>query len=81
MNAQQEVEAPRSVVSNSVVGKALGVHFTTASRIRSGSRVPSVPLMLKIEKVFEWELHEQAHAIVACTYDEEFEAALVRRFG
>jgi len=45
-------------VSNSVFGRAVGVHFTTASRYRSGERVPSTLAILRIVNAYNLDAHE-----------------------
>jgi transcriptional regulator with XRE-family HTH domain len=61
------MDTPRSM-SNPEVGDLLGVHFTFASRIRSGRRTPSLTTMVKIRDVFDWSLDDQAKAIQNGTY-------------
>ena len=73
----------RAAVSNPKVAERLGLHFTMASRLRSGARLPSIPMMAKIEATFGWSIAEQIKVRVSNTqtYHEEFEAVLVKEYG
>lgn len=44
------IETP---VSNADFGRAVGVHFTTASRYRTGDRVPSTKVALAIAEAYD----------------------------
>lgn len=46
-------------VSNSELGRRLGVSHATISRIRSGTRAPSYPLMKRIARLVDWDVTEQ----------------------
>lgn len=50
-------------VSNAEFGRAVGVHFTTASRYRNGERVPSTRAALKIAEVYDIDPGELLRAI------------------
>lgn len=49
--------------SNTEFGKAVGVHFTTASRYRNGERVPSTGVARKIAKAYGLDAGELLDAI------------------
>lgn len=53
----------RAPVSNTVFGRAVGVHFTTASRYRNGDRVPSTGVALKIAEAFDLDPGDILRAI------------------
>jgi len=50
-------------VSNASFGKAIGVHFTTASRYRNGERVPSIDVARKIVQAYDLDLNEMTEAM------------------
>jgi transcriptional regulator with XRE-family HTH domain len=39
-------------MTNTEFGRRIGVHFTTASRLRNGQRLPSVAVLRRISKEF-----------------------------
>jgi transcriptional regulator with XRE-family HTH domain len=43
----------QKATSNTDFGRRVGVHFTMASRLRNGHRVPSPQTMLAIRKAFD----------------------------
>lgn len=45
-------------MTNDAFAQALGIHFSYASRLRSGQRLPSVELLYKISKHFDIPLEE-----------------------
>lgn len=47
------MDSPKIAVSNAAFGRAVGVHFTTASRYRNGERVPSTGVALRIAETYE----------------------------
>lgn len=73
----------RAAVSNPKVADRLGLHFTMVSRLRSGARLPSVEMMVKIEEEFNWSIAHQVKARIspATTYGAEFEHALMKEYG
>lgn len=71
----------RSSVTNERVGEDLGISHSMVSRIRSGDRHPSLPVMLKMHEEWDWELPAQALARSLGKYAEEFEAVLVKRYA
>lgn len=77
------VEAPphHADVTNREVGEVLGVTHSMISRIRSGSRKPSLALMTRIEYEFHWSVQSQAHNLILGTYESEFEQVLSREYG
>jgi len=52
-------------VSNAQFGRAVGVHFTTASRYRNGDRVPSTGVALKIAESYNLDPGDILRAISA----------------
>lgn len=52
-------------VSNAEFGRAVGVHFTTASRYRNGERVPSTGVALKIADAYDISADEMLRTIAA----------------
>jgi transcriptional regulator with XRE-family HTH domain len=53
----------KTPVSNAEFSKAVGVHFTTASRYRNGDRVPSTGVALKISRAFGLDPGEVLEAV------------------
>ena len=64
--------------TNSQLARLLGMSTSGISRLRSGGRLPSVALMLRIEGKLGWSVAEQAIARERGTYGVEFEAAVTR---
>lgn len=52
-------------VSNSSFGRTIGVHFTTASRYRTGDRVPSTDIALTIIEAYGLDALEMLRVIRA----------------
>lgn len=71
----------RAVISNSQIGSDVGLDYTTVSRIRSGQRLPSIDVMVEIERCYDWPVADQVKARGNENYDEQFEHILVLRFG
>lgn len=46
-------------LTNQALGDALGVSHAQASRYRSGDRVPTDLVMLKISRLMDWPVEEQ----------------------
>lgn len=59
--------------TNEAVGQALGLSHSGVSRIRSGTRIPLMATMERIEKVLGWPIGLQAAAASRGTYAVEFE--------
>lgn len=55
----------REPVSNAEFGRAVGVHFTTASRLRNGERLPSTRVASRIIRVYGLDPGETLNAIAA----------------
>lgn len=53
----------KTPVSNASFGRAVKVHFTTASRYRNGERVPSTDVALRIVKEYGLDLEEMIEAM------------------
>ncbi len=60
-------------MSNPQVAELIHVHFTHASRLRSGRRKPSRQMMSEIKRVFGWSIDDQSTAIDQGTFATEFE--------
>lgn len=71
----------RAKVSNVDVGEVLDVAHTTVSRYRSGDRIPSLDVMLKIAEEYNWDLTLQALSKKVGRWHEGFEAALATVHG
>lgn len=72
----------RALVTNEQVAQNLGISHSMVSRIRSGDRLPSYTLMHRIEAALQWTIADQVTATrPPITYAQEFELALVRRYG
>lgn len=59
------MDSPRKPVSNADFGRATGMHFTTASRYRTGDRVPSTRVALAIVEIYNLDALEVLKAIDA----------------
>lgn len=46
-------------VTNQEIGELVGLSHSSVSRLRSGERGTSTTVMLQIEKVYGWDLHDQ----------------------
>jgi transcriptional regulator with XRE-family HTH domain len=71
----------RADVSNSEVGKALGLTHSMASRLRSGVRIPSVQTIAAIERVYRWKAGVQVQSVVKGNFARDFEEMLIKRHG
>ena len=61
---------------NKAVAYHLGLSESGVSRLRSGSRTPSLAVMQDIEAAYGWTVQDQSNAIRNNTWTEEFEVAL-----
>lgn len=57
MTDSQAPPVPR--ISNQQLGQLIGLSHSSVSRLRSGERGTSVEVMLKVEKLLGWDLHDQ----------------------
>lgn len=71
----------RAAVTNVQVGDDIGLDHTTVSRIRTGTRLPSIDVMVDIARVYGWNVEKQIEARMEDRYQERFEFCLVSRFG
>lgn len=71
----------KATVTNKQVGADLFVSHATVSRIRSGDRLPSIDLMLQIEKVTRWKLDRQIRARQDGSYAAKFEEVLTQHYA
>lgn len=70
----------KAPVTNQRVAEDLGVTHATISRIRSGDRLPSLALMLTIEKVTRWRLSAQVRWRQEGKYATAFEQMLYKHY-
>ncbi|QBZ73252.1 helix-turn-helix DNA binding domain protein [Microbacterium phage Theresita] len=61
---------------NKAVAQRLGLSESGVSRLRSGSRFPSLAVMQDIEAAFGWTVQDQSDAIRGNTWTSGFEEAL-----
>lgn len=61
---------------NKAVASRLGLSESGVSRLRSGSRFPSLAVMQNIEAAYGWTVQDQSNALKNNTWTEEFEVAL-----
>lgn len=68
----------RADITNVQVAEDIGQDYTTVSRYRSGQRLPSLEVMLAIEKAYGWSVQSQAEASARGrdVYSIEFEKML-----
>lgn len=72
----------RAAVTNVDVGKEIGMSHAAVSRIRSGHRLPSIPVMRRIAEAYEWGVADQIESRdTTWSYAEAFERVLVARYG
>lgn len=64
-------------MTNTEFGRRLGIHFTTASRIRNGKRKPSVAVLQKISREFDISLDS---LVAAHTSGGQSLASLLARY-
>jgi transcriptional regulator with XRE-family HTH domain len=70
------VDAP---VTNEALGGLLGISHATVSRIKSGTRLPSLEVMNKIRELYNWTIDDQTDARTNGTYAEQFCARVANR--
>jgi transcriptional regulator with XRE-family HTH domain len=58
--------------SNADFARLVGVHFTMASRLRNGHRIPSPQTMLAIRDAFKLTPQEVNEMVDACSSQEQF---------
>ena len=61
-----------SSLSNGKLGELLGVSFATASRIRSGARLPSIEVMYRVKQLWGWSMDDQTEARLGGNYHLQF---------
>jgi transcriptional regulator with XRE-family HTH domain len=59
-------------VSNADFARRVGVHFTMASRLRNGHRVPSPYTLIKIREAFGLTPLEVDEMLQSCETDQQF---------
>lgn len=74
MTAPTTAPAPR--VSNQELGELIGLSHSSVSRLRSGERGTSVQVMLKVEQLLAWDLHDQIKQRDEGKYAEKLERLL-----
>lgn len=62
---------------NRDVATTLGLSESGVSRLRSGSRAPSLTVMQDIEDKFGWKVQVQSDALKEGTWPEAFEQVLI----
>lgn len=73
MSAPTTDVAPVPRVTNQELGELIGLSHSSVSRLRSGERGTSTTVMLQIEKVLKWDLHDQIQRRDDGTYAQELE--------
>lgn len=68
--------APAPRVSNQELGEKIGLSHSSVSRLRSGERGTSLEVMLKIESLLAWELHDQIKCRDDGSYSDKLERLL-----
>jgi len=63
-------------LTNGAVAELLGISESGVSRLRSGGRKPSIPMMQKVEQAFDWSIQGQSAAYARGKWHEAFEAVL-----
>lgn len=71
----------RAAITNVRIASDIGLDHTTVSRIRSGDRMPSLDVMIEIERVYKWAIPLQVVARATDDYAGAFERILISRFG
>lgn len=71
----------RSAATNAEVGLLIGLDHTSISRLRSGTRRPSLTVMSAMSDHFDWSLDDQALALRNGCYHVEFEKILIHKYG
>ena len=66
----------RAPITNEQIAQDLEISHSMVSRIRSGSRRPSLALMIKISAVYMWKVEAQTHDYERHQYAAGFERAL-----
>lgn len=69
-----------ATITNESIARDLGVSHSTVSRIRSGDRLPSVPLMVQIERAYNWSVQEQVRSRESGKYPSAFEYAVQQQY-
>lgn len=75
------MDTMKADVTNQRVADDLDITHSAVSRVRSGDRLPSFALMLRIEERIGWDLRDQTDARLLGSYDVAFEKALASNYG
>ncbi len=67
--------------TNQELADRLGLTHSGISRIRSGSRLPSIEVMDQLDKLYGWSVVKQIRARQTGTYAQELEAVLAETTG
>jgi transcriptional regulator with XRE-family HTH domain len=70
-------------MTNEVIGVKIGLSHSAVSRLRRGQRLPSVPTMVAIERVFGWSVADQVKARTgkgAAAYSTRFNEEVTAHF-
>lgn len=65
-------------MTNPQVADLLGIHFTHASRLRTGQREPSITMIAKVRDVLDWSADDQLDAILKDRYHILLEGRLAK---
>lgn len=81
MNDEQARHSYGEGATNPEVGKQLGLSYSGVSRIRTGSRYPSIAVMRKIRDAYAWPIEDQLALIPEETgkHDMRYATELERR--
>lgn len=63
-------------MNQETLARWLGVSVSTVSRLRSGKRVPTWPVMLAVRDTFGWSVADQATSRDQGTWRDDFESRL-----
>lgn len=74
------MDVVKSRVTNTRVGKMLGISESMVSRIRSNDRSPGFEVMKKVATELGWTFESQARARSAGNYGNALEEVLKQRF-
>jgi transcriptional regulator with XRE-family HTH domain len=65
-------------MTNQAVGELIGLSHSAVSRLRKGSRTPSLDAMLRIANALDWPLDEQITAKIEGVYAPYLEGQIER---
>jgi hypothetical protein len=71
-----ETDDKPTAPTNLEVAVQIGLTHSAVSRIRSGVRLPSVPVMAQIARAYGWSVEDQVQSREAGRYAADFERAI-----